>query len=103
MIRQIGPGDLQRLLGEGVRLYDVRTAEENAYARIEGARLVDGQVVGEIQALDRETPLAFHCHHGMRSQAAAEHFERLGFTTLYNLAGGIDAWSLEVDPSVPRY
>ena len=45
----------------------------------------------------------FHCHHGGRSQRAAEHFLALGFRNVANLAGGIDAWSQEVDPSVPRY
>ena len=53
--------------------------------------------------LDRSTPLVFHCHHGPRSQAAAEHFARLGFTEVYNLVGGIDAWSREIDSRVPRY
>jgi len=46
----------------------------------------------------------FHCHHGIRSQSAAEYFLReKGFRNLYNLRGGIDAWSQLVDPSVPRY
>jgi len=43
------------------------------------------------------------CHHGIRSRQAAEYFLRQGFTNLYNLSGGIDAWSTLVDPSVPRY
>jgi monothiol glutaredoxin len=47
--------------------------------------------------------LVFHCHHGMRSQAAAEHCLRLGFTQVYNVAGGIAAWSRDVDPSIPQY
>jgi monothiol glutaredoxin len=54
-------------------------------------------------AMDRSTALVFQCHHGMRSQAAAEYFQRAGFRRLYNLEGGIDAWSTRVDPSVPRY
>jgi monothiol glutaredoxin len=47
--------------------------------------------------------LVLHCHHGGRSQAAAEHFRSRGFTNVHNLVGGIDAWSTDVDPSVPRY
>ena len=47
--------------------------------------------------------LVFHCHHGGRSQAAAEHFRSRGFTNVHNMVGGIDAWSREVDPDVPRY
>jgi monothiol glutaredoxin len=46
--------------------------------------------------------LAFLCHHGQRSDQAAEHFRRLGFTEVYNVAGGIDAWA-QVDPAIPRY
>ena len=102
-IRQISPRELERLLQDGVLVVDVRTPLEQATARIEGARLLDDAFYDELCALDRSTPIAFHCHHGMRSQEAAEHFASLGFTSLYNLAGGIDAWSAEVDPRVPRY
>ena len=47
--------------------------------------------------------IVVHCHHGGRSQNAAEHFLGKGFRTVYNLAGGIDAWSQQVDPKIPRY
>jgi len=53
--------------------------------------------------MDKQTPMVFQCHHGVRSQAAAQHFQSQGFERLYNLIGGIDAWSLEVDRAVPRY
>jgi monothiol glutaredoxin len=56
-----------------------------------------------IGALPKDTPLAFHCHHGGRSQTAAEHFAGLGYTNVSNVVGGIDAWSQEIDPDVPRY
>ncbi|MGH7803617.1 MAG: rhodanese-like domain-containing protein [Candidatus Binatia bacterium] len=102
-IRQISPQELGRLIADGIILADVRTQAEREIARIEGGRLLDEDFFEELCALDRATPIAFHCHHGMRSQAAAEHFASLGFTTLYNLAGGIDAWSAEIDPKVPRY
>ena len=49
------------------------------------------------------TPLAFICHHGNSSRNAAEHFREHGFTDLYNVEGGIDAWSKDVDPSIKRY
>jgi monothiol glutaredoxin len=84
-------------------LFDVRTPEERAIAHIEGARLLDQEVAKEIEKLPKDSLLVFHCHHGGRSQAAAEHFRDHGFTNVHNLAGGIDAWSVEVDPSVPRY
>ena len=97
---------LQALLGSdatGYQLLDVRSPQEQAIARIEGAQLLDQRLAAELEGLDRATKLVFHCHHGGRSQAAAEHFLRLGFTDVHNVAGGIDAWSREVDPSVPRY
>ncbi len=84
-------------------LVDVRTPTEWGLARIEGARLLDAAFEHELLAMDRATPLIFQCHHGVRSQAAAEHFLGLGFREVYNLEGGIDAWSLTVDRAVPRY
>ena len=50
-----------------------------------------------------DTKIVFQCHHGIRSQSAAEYFQRAGFENLYNLSGGIDAWSRLVDPATPRY
>jgi monothiol glutaredoxin len=104
-IEQITPQDLKALLdgGEAFVLLDVRTPAERAIAMIAGSRLLDQALHDEMMQGDRNTPLVFQCHHGMRSQSAAEHFRRAGFRRLYNLAGGIDAWSTQVDPSVPRY
>jgi len=104
-VRQLSPAELKRKLeaGERLHLLDVRTAEERAQARLEQARLLTPELVPEIEALDKDSLLVFHCHHGGRSQKAAEHFSALGFRNVYNLAGGIDAWSREVDPKVPRY
>jgi monothiol glutaredoxin len=104
-VKQISAAQLQHLRNEGAtfHLLDVRTEGERAIACIEGARHLTQQAVLDLQALPRETPLVFQCHHGIRSQAAAEHFLALGFTDVSNLVGGIEAWSLEVDPTVPRY
>lgn len=104
-VRQLAASELQALLaaGEPIVLVDVRTPEEWSRARIPGARLLDDALRAELESLDRDTRLVFHCHHGGRSQRAAEHFAALGFRNVANLAGGIDAWSQEVDPSVPRY
>jgi monothiol glutaredoxin len=104
-IEQISPEQLKALqdAGEPFELLDVRTPGERAIARIEGSRLLDQALHDELMQIDRHTPLVFQCHHGMRSQAAAEYFQRAGFRRLYNLQGGIEAWSLRVDPSVPRY
>ena len=56
-----------------------------------------------LEAEDRGTPIALHCHHGGRSARAAQALIDLGFQEVYNVVGGIDAWSLTVDPAVPRY
>lgn len=104
MVKNIDAKVLQKLLAEGkVQLWDVRTEKERAVAQIKGAKLLDDAAMAQIEAMPKDTPLAFHCHHGTRSAAAAQHFLKEGFTNLYNLAGGIEAWSKDVDPSVPRY
>lgn len=108
-VREISATELARRLAvareanETLQLLDVRTLEEREQARIAGARLLDEAVADELEALDRSTPLYFHCHHGVRSLRAAQHFLELGFREVYNVAGGIDAWSQQVDPAVPRY
>lgn len=89
--------------GDIVRLFDVRPAAERAVASIAQARPLDAEAVKVIEDLEKDAVLVFHCHTGGRSQAAAEGYRLRGFTNVYNLEGGIDAWSLKVDPSVPRY
>jgi len=104
-VKQISATELKAMpeSGEPLELIDVRTEEEQAIAAIEGFRLLDRDYGDYILGLDRDTNLVFQCHHGIRSQAAAEYFLRVGFRNVHNLIGGIDAWSTEVDPSVPRY
>jgi len=95
--------EAKRNAGERFRLIDVRDADEHAKARIEGAELISPELAKQLEALPKDETLVFHCHHGGRSQKAAEHFASLGFRNVYNVTGGIDAWSREVDPRVPRY
>jgi monothiol glutaredoxin len=104
-IRQLSAPELAALLASGaaIELVDVRTVEERQIAAIEGARLLDQEYHDALLLRDRDIPLVFQCHHGIRSQRAAEYFRQQGFTNLCNLSGGIDAWSTLVDPSVPRY
>jgi len=104
-IRQLSAPDLKALLesGAALELVDVRTEDERAIATIEGFRLLDQAYHDALLLRERDTPIVFQCHHGVRSQNAAEYFRREGFQNLYNLQGGIDDWSLHVDPSVPRY
>lgn len=105
MIRQISATALHEMIktGEPFEFIDVRTEGERDIARIDGARLLDREYHDHLLTLDRNTTLVFHCHHGIRSQAAAEYCLQQGFKNLYNLEGGIDSWSMTVDPSVPRY
>jgi monothiol glutaredoxin len=105
-IRQLSAPELKAMIDSGrpVELFDVRTEDERAVAVIDGSRLLDRKGYDHLMTLDRDTPIVFQCHHGIRSQSAAEYCLREhGFRNLYNLQGGIDAWSLLVDPSVPRY
>jgi monothiol glutaredoxin len=88
---------------ERFELVDVRTPEERAVASIPGSTLLSPDVAQRLEGLPRDAMLVFHCHHGGRSQKAAEHFASLGFTNVWNVSGGIDAWSQEIDPDVPRY
>jgi monothiol glutaredoxin len=90
-------------MGQAQLLIDVRPEDERAKAKIESAKPLNAETSKELEQLDKSTPIIFHCHHGMRSRNAAQRFAEEGFTNVYNLEGGIDAWSLEVDPKVPRY
>ena len=105
MIRQVSAPELAALIesGQKLELVDVRTEEERAIAAIDGARRLDQAYHDALLQRDRDTLIVFQCHHGIRSQNAAEYFRQQGFRNLCNLQGGIDAWSLLVDPSVPRY
>jgi monothiol glutaredoxin len=93
----------KRESGEEVLLFDVRGEDERAQALIDFARAWDRAAMELIESLPRDTELVFHCHIGGRSQQAAEHYRRLGYTKVYNLAGGIRAWAEEIDPEVPSY
>lgn len=85
-------------------IIDVREPFEYARARIEGAVLQPlGEVYQWMRELDKEQEYVLMCHTGSRSYQAAYLLERMGFTKVANLLGGIDDWSLRIDPNVPRY
>jgi monothiol glutaredoxin len=104
-VKQLTASALDAMLDRNeIVLFDVRPDAERAVASIAGARaLSDPDQQAYLLGLDRSTPIAFHCHHGIRSQAAAEQLLAEGFRNVFNLKGGIEAWSQDVDPSVPRY
>jgi monothiol glutaredoxin len=87
-----------------ITLIDVRPPEERAIAAVpvDYSGLENGELE-RLLALPKDTPLAFMCHHGGRSAQAAMYFAQQGFGDVYNVVGGIEAWSIEVDPEIPRY
>lgn len=88
------------------RLIDVREPDEWALCHIEGAELLPlsqwPDVTGQ-KLTNPDEAILVYCHHGGRSARATQFLMRQGFTNVTNVAGGIDAWSLEIDPAVPRY
>jgi len=103
-VKQIGPQEVAAMLQAGaITLVDVRTQAEWTTAHIEGAKLLAKEGDAWLAALPKNSALVFTCHHGGRSQAAAERALAAGYTNVFNLAGGIDAWSTQVDNTVPRY
>ena len=102
----VKPMDVETLaqsLDQGVlQVVDVRPAAPRAFAAFAGARVLEDEEAA-LLALPKDTPLAFLCHHGQSSRVAAERFRAAGFHNLFNVEGGIDAWSLRVDARVPRY
>ena len=89
-------------------LLDVRERWEFELAaiRVDGVRTLHvpmGEVPARLGEIDAAQPVVCICHHGARSAQVVAFLERQGYPNVYNLAGGIDAWSLQVDPDVPRY
>ncbi len=102
----ISPVELHQWIqgGQAVDVLDVRTPEEFSICRIEGATLIPlNELPGRLEELTTDRPLVVHCHHGPRAIQAVRFLRERGFPHARNLAGGINAWSLLVDPSVPRY
>ena len=103
---QVAPAELREQLARGdrVRLVDVREPLEHRIASIGGAELVPlGVLADALGRFEAEDDIVVMCHHGIRSRMACEYLVTSGFTRVRNLAGGIDRWAVEVDPTVPRY
>ncbi len=85
-------------------LLDVRERWEIEAASIAGSvNIPMAEISSRMRELDSDRPVAVICHSGVRSLRVAEFLEQQGFTTVANIRGGIDAWSLEIDNTVPRY
>lgn len=106
---EVDPQEVKRRIdsGEKLHLIDVREPHEFALAKIEGATLIPMRSVpGELQDLDAradEGVLIVYCHHGVRSLDVVSWLREQGVEACQSMAGGIEAWSTRVDPSVPRY
>jgi adenylyltransferase/sulfurtransferase len=91
---------------EDFLLLDVREPEEYAIAKLPSAKLIPlGKITERAKELEdhKDKEIIIHCHHGARSLQACMTLKTLGFSKVANVTGGIEAWSLQVDPSVPRY
>lgn len=108
MVTQLSARDLADWLADGARpapqLLDVREAWEVEHCAIAGSLAIPlGSVPARATELDPARPLVCICHHGGRSMQAAHYLAQRGFDNIYNLAGGVDAWALQIEPSMPRY
>ena len=105
---EISPAQLKQMLDDqqDILIVDVRRENEWNTARIEGATLIPlNELAARVTELSaaRDRPIVTLCHHGVRSLRAAEFLRRHGFSNVHSMAGGIEAWSLLIDPNVPRY
>jgi adenylyltransferase/sulfurtransferase len=107
-LSEVTAAEVRRRLdgGETLLLLDVREAAERETACIAGATWIPlGELASRASELEdwRNRPVVVHCHHGGRSARGAALLQEQGFSQVSNLTGGIEAWSLTIDPSVPRY
>jgi monothiol glutaredoxin len=104
-VQAITPAEADARVAAGtLLLVDVRPPQERAIASVaRDFRTLDGDGLRELQALPKDTAIAFLCHHGGRSAQAAEQLRAQGFGNVFNVEGGIDAWAQTVDASIPRY
>ncbi|VVM21656.1 hypothetical protein BSPWISOXPB_5912 [uncultured Gammaproteobacteria bacterium] len=85
-------------------LLDVREQWEWDKCHFENSKLLPmGQIMNNIESLDKTQETVIICHHGIRSMQVARYFDAIGFEKIINLRGGIDAWAKKIDPSMPLY
>lgn len=106
MVEELSPAQYRQLqlAGELWQLVDVRESWETEIAAIDEALHVPmGEIPARYRELDAAAPVAVLCHSGVRSARVADYLARQGFSRVANISGGIDQWSIEIDPAVPRY
>jgi monothiol glutaredoxin len=103
-VKQMSVQELAERLKQGdITLVDIRGAADRARASLQGSVVLTQEEMSRLEKMPKDSPIAFLCHHGNSSMGAAEYFRKQGFTNISNVAGGINAWSLEIDSSVPTY
>ena len=104
-VKSLSVTDVKQLLDAKTpfTFFDVRPENEREIAKLAEAQPLDDAAYAKLESMDRKAMIVFHCHHGGRSRAAAEHFLREGFTNVHNMEGGIEAWSQKIDAKIPRY
>lgn len=88
---------------EPLKLVDVREPDEADICEIGGELIPMGSILQRLDDIPKDKPVVFHCKSGGRSGKVVEKLEQMGYENVYNLEGGILAWSKEIDPSVPQY
>lgn len=105
-MKNIQPKELKQLIKKNsdLLILDVREGWEYDTCAIEGSKnIAMAQIAASLDSLDKEQEIVVMCHHGMRSYQVAAFLEQQGFEHIYNLDGGIHAWSTDVDPTMPKY
>jgi rhodanese-related sulfurtransferase len=105
-VTEISVAELKRRrdAGEPLLLLDVREPDELATASVAGATAIPmGQIPARLDELPRDVPIAVLCHSGGRSARVTQYLNQNGYPGAVNVAGGIEAWSVQIDPGVPRY
>jgi rhodanese-related sulfurtransferase len=107
-MQQLSPAGLESWLADGDRpspfLLDVRESWEYSHCHIGGSHSIPmGSVPARMGEVPKDRDVVVICHHGGRSQQIAFYLEQAGFERVFNLQGGVNAWALQVDPSMPRY
>lgn len=105
-MEDITPHELKDMLAQtnAPKVIDVRQDWEYQKCHIDGSHHIPmDQIEDNIDRLDPDEPIVVVCHHGMRSFQVAQYLVQSGFSNIYNLAGGIDAWAREIDPAMEQY
>lgn len=103
---EISVSDVHKMLENNpqLKLIDVREDFELEICKLpQSQQLTEEFAEALLKEAEPDRLLIFYCHHGGRSRAAAEYFQQQGFRNVRNMTGGIDAWALDIDPSIARY